>query len=70
MTLPLTWEVKAVLAGMLALVITIPFVRREDWVGWLALSALFACMVGMWALLIRGMVFHTLQWWRRRGERD
>ena len=66
----LTWEVKAVLAGMLAFLIAIPFVRREDWVGRLALLALFGCMVDMWILLIRGIALHTLRWWRCRGERD
>jgi hypothetical protein len=70
MTQPVTWEVKSLLVGVLVLVIAIPFGRREDWIGWLALFAVLACAMGMWALLIRGIVFHTPQWWRRRGERD
>ena len=67
---PMSWEGKAILWGFLVVALAIPFGRREDWIGWAALSALLAVVVGMWALLIRGMAFHTLRWWRQRAGRE
>jgi hypothetical protein len=54
---PLPWEVKAIVLGLLAFIIATPHARRDDWVGWIALSTLYAVLFGMWALVIR-------RWWR------
>jgi hypothetical protein len=45
----ITW---AVVFGLIAVVIAIPFGRREDWVGWLAFLNVATVAIGFASLLI------------------
>ena len=47
-------EAKAIMLEMVAVFASIPLAKRDDWVGWVALATLFAALVGLWGLLIRG----------------
>ena len=67
LTAPVPWEAKAISLGLLAFVVAIPYLRRGDWIGWIALSTTAAVAIGIWALLIRGMALNTIRWWRNRS---
>jgi hypothetical protein len=62
MTAPLTpvpeRTVLAVLFGLAAVAVAIPFGQRDDWVGWAAFLTVAAVATGLWGLMIRGF-------WRR-----
>lgn len=64
---PPPWEAKAIVSGMLAFVVAVPYARRDDWIGRIARFTIFAVALGLWALLIRGMVLNTIRWWRSRS---
>jgi hypothetical protein len=40
--------------GLIAFAIAMPFVRRDDWIGWVALLIMAAVAIGSWILLIWG----------------
>ena len=63
-------EVKAIVLGILAIVVSVPFAKRDDWVGWIAFSTLAASAVSIWVLFIRGVWHNTIRWWRRRSTSD
>jgi hypothetical protein len=54
--------------GLIAFAIAMPFVRREDGIGWIAFLASAAFAVGLWVMLLWGMARAILRWWH--GERD
>lgn len=60
---PVPWEVEAITLGMVAVMVSLPFARRDDWVGLIAFSTLIVVLVGLWGLLIRG-------WWRNGSRLD
>lgn len=46
----------AVLLSMVAVMIVVPFGRRDDWLGWLAMTTLIGANVVLWGLLVWGVV--------------
>ncbi len=60
MTPPLTRPIPPafwwILLGCLILAIVMPFGRRDDWLGWLAFIVIVLAAIGIWGLLIFGVV--------------
>lgn len=63
---PPPWPVVAVLIGMVVVALAMPFMMRDDWLGWVAFPLTAAVAVGLWGLLGWGLTRATLRWWRRR----
>lgn len=55
------------LGGVLVAAV-MPFVRREDVLGWIALAVLTSAAIGIWALLLWGAGRGLLRWWRNRRD--
>lgn len=53
---PPGWPMFALLAASAAVAIAIPFGRRDDWTGWLALLTISAAAIVIWGMLIWGFV--------------
>jgi hypothetical protein len=53
---PPSRSILAVLASMLAVVVALPFARRDDWTGWVAFLTLVAANVILWGLLGWGLI--------------
>ena len=70
LTKPDPWEAKAVRLATAATVAAMPFLRRDDWIGWIALLTLGAVFVGTWGLLIRRAVHHAIRRWRDWSASD
>jgi len=69
-TRPITPGLLFVMIGMLATAIAMPFVRREDWIGWIAFGIVAVFAIGLWALLIRGFIRELRARWRDHDSTD
>jgi hypothetical protein len=63
-TRPLTPALLFVIVGSLAMAVAMPYVRREDWIGWIAFGTIVVFAIGLWVLLIRGFVRELRARWR------
>jgi len=71
MTQPLTnhpsWLPIAALIGVGVVVVAIPFGKRQDWTGTLALIALGAVALGVWGLMLARLAQSLWAWWYHRN---
>jgi hypothetical protein len=56
-----------ILIGLVAVTAAMPFARREDWLGWMALVTIGAVALGLWMLLLWGFARAILQRWRSQS---
>jgi len=56
--------------GLAAVAIAMPFVRRNDWIGWIAFLTFVVVAIGLWMILIWGFARAAIEWWRNRSESD
>jgi len=63
---PLIW---AILIGMIGVAIAMPFVRREDWLGWVSFIAITGFAVFLWVTLIVGFSVRVVEWIRSKRHR-
>lgn len=57
-----------VVAGMLLFGLVIPFVRRDDWIGWAAFSIVILLDILLWGLLTWLFFKTVLKWWRKNAD--
>lgn len=65
---PVVWTITI---GLIAVTVALPFARRDDWLGWLALCTIAGVSILLWAILIVGLLGRIVAWYRdrpRKGE--
>jgi hypothetical protein len=59
-----------IVLAIIAVALAMPFGRRDDWLGWVALFTIWGSALFLWATLIVAFVRRIIEWYRRAPEEE